>query len=99
MSKIINILEKQKNDYYKNDIWDLTKHPDKQIAEFFSRKLYKYRSLNFAKVSSNTKKQQLKASIKWNADKAKWNSGATPKWKAPKGYNRVNVEALLKAFN
>jgi integrase len=61
MSKIINILEKQKNDYYKNDIWDLTKHPDKQIAEFFSRKLYKYRSLNFAKVSSNTKKQQLKA--------------------------------------
>lgn len=50
-------------------------------------------------ISANVKKQQLKASIKWNADKAKWNSGATPKWKAPKGYNRVNVEALLKAFN
>ena len=50
-------------------------------------------------ISANVKKQQLKASIKWNADNAKWNSGATPKWKAPKGYNRVDVEALLKAFN
>ena len=50
-------------------------------------------------ISANANKQQLKASIKWNLKKAKWNTGATPKWKAPKGYKRVNVEDLLNAFN
>lgn len=49
-------------------------------------------------ISANLK-QQLKASLKWNLKKAKWNTGATPKWKAPKGYKRVNVEDLLNAFN
>ena len=50
-------------------------------------------------ISANANKQQLKASIKWNLKKAKWNTGATPKWKAPKGYKRVNVEDLLNAIN
>ena len=50
-------------------------------------------------LSANANKQQLKASIKWNLKKAKWNTGATPKWKAPKGYKRVNVEDLLNAIN
>ena len=49
-------------------------------------------------ISANLK-QQLKASLMWNLKKAKWNTGATPKWKAPKGYKRVNVEDLLNAFN
>ncbi len=49
-------------------------------------------------ISANLK-QQLKASLKWNLKKAKWNTGATPKWKAPKGYKRVNIEDLLNAFN
>lgn len=50
-------------------------------------------------IQANSNNQQLKASLKWNLNKAKWDTGATPKWKTPKGYKRVNVEDLLKAFN
>lgn len=48
-------------------------------------------------ISANTN-QPITASIKWDTDNAKWNAGASPKWKAPKGYKRINIEDLLKAF-
>lgn len=77
MSKIINLNDKIKNDYYKNDVWDLTKHPDEEISTYFAGKLKKYRTLDFTKVLSDTKKAQLKMyfkalfngeiSIKYNA--------------------------------
>ncbi len=50
-------------------------------------------------ISANIKNQALKASISWNTEKAKWNTGAKAKWKTPKGYKRVDANALLKAIN
>lgn len=50
-------------------------------------------------ISTSIKKQALKASISWDTEKAKWNTGAKAKWKTPKGYKRVDANALLKAIN
>lgn len=50
-------------------------------------------------ISAATSKQPLKAAITWNVDKAKWDTGAKPKWKAPKGYKRVDVNTLLRVLS
>lgn len=50
-------------------------------------------------ISATTSKQSLKAAITWNVDKAKWNTGAKPKWKSPKGYKRVDVNTLLRVLS
>ncbi len=49
-------------------------------------------------ISTILKDTPFRAMIEWNLDKSKWNSGATPKWKQPKGYKRVNASDLLKAI-
>lgn len=50
-------------------------------------------------ISASSSKKTIKAAISWNVDKAKWNSGAKPKWKSPKGYKRVEATSLLKGIN
>lgn len=53
---------------------------------------------NSAQISTTIKDTPINAEIKWDLDRAKWNSGAKPNWKAPKGYNQVDASALIKAF-
>lgn len=50
-------------------------------------------------ITATTSKQTLEAAITWDLNKAKWDSGAKPKWKSPKGYKRVDVTSLLKVIN
>jgi hypothetical protein len=47
-------------------------------------------------VSSELKGKSVCAKIAWDFDDAKWNSGATHKWKTPKGYRRISVANFLK---
>ena len=53
---------------------------------------------NRVDLSTSLKSIPLKASISWDIENAKWNTGATIKWKAPKGYRRIDANSLLKAF-
>lgn len=53
---------------------------------------------NSAQISTTIKGTPISAEITWKTDGAKWNSGAKPNWKAPKGYNRVEASALINAF-
>lgn len=53
---------------------------------------------NRVDLSTSLKNIPLKASISWDIENAKWNTGATIKWKAPKGYRRIDANSLLKAF-
>lgn len=46
-----------------------------------------------------TSSKRLNANIKWNADAAKWNTGSSREWKAPKGYKRIYGDALLKMLS
>ena len=47
-------------------------------------------------VSSELKGKTICAKIAWDFNDAKWNSGATHKWKTPKGYRRISVANFLK---
>lgn len=49
-------------------------------------------------ISTILKDNPIDAEILWNLNSAKWNSGATAKWKTPKGYKRLSVSDLLKAL-
>lgn len=49
-------------------------------------------------ISTTLKDIPIDATIAWNLSSAKWNSGATAKWKTPKGYKRISVSDLLKAL-
>ena len=69
MSKIIDINDKILKDYYESDIWDLTKHPNKEIAELHKKKFLKYRVLNFNTINSSNKKNELKHFFKYVFDK------------------------------
>ncbi len=50
------------------------------------------------KINLLTGKISVKATIKWDAENAKWNTGKTSEWKMPKGYKRISGEALLKTL-
>lgn len=54
---------------------------------------------NSATISTQVKNIPLCAKIAWELNNAKWNSGATHKWKTPKGYRRIDVANLLKNTN
>lgn len=50
------------------------------------------------KINLSTGKIAVKATIKWDAESAKWNTGKPSVWKMPKGYKRLSGEALLKTL-
>ena len=46
--------------YYKNNVWDLTKHPNNEIATFYSKRPLKYRTLNFSIIKYKRKRREAK---------------------------------------
>lgn len=60
MSKIIDIKDKILKDYYESNVWDLTKHPNTDIALLFKNKQNRYRILDFTSILSTQKKYELK---------------------------------------
>lgn len=52
-----------------------------------------------SKINLSAGKIAMKATIKWDAEKAKWNTGKTSVWKMPKGYNCISGVELLKTFS
>lgn len=50
------------------------------------------------KFSTILKKMPIDAEIRWNLNSAKWNTGATAKWKTPKGYKRISASDILKTL-
>lgn len=50
------------------------------------------------KINLSTGKISVKATVKWDAESAKWNTGKPSAWKMPKGYKRISGEALLKTI-
>lgn len=49
-------------------------------------------------ISTTLKDKYIDAEIGWNLNSAKWNTGATAKWKTPKGYKRISASDLLKVL-
>ncbi len=49
-------------------------------------------------LSTTLKNMPIDADLRWNLSGAKWNTGATAKWKTPKGYKRISASDLLKAM-
>ncbi|MBQ7042906.1 MAG: DUF4292 domain-containing protein [Muribaculaceae bacterium] len=52
-----------------------------------------------SKINLSTEKMAMKATIKWDAEKAKWNTGKQSVWKMPKGYKRISGESLVKTLS
>ncbi len=52
-----------------------------------------------AEISLSASEIKLDALIRWESDKAKWNTENVRQWKKPKGYQRVSGEALFKALS
>ena len=50
------------------------------------------------KINLSAGKTKLDATIMWDAESAKWNTGKPSAWKMPKGYKRISGEALLKTL-
>lgn len=50
-------------------------------------------------INISTGKMAMKATIKWDAEKAKWNTGKQNVWKMPKGYKRISGESLMKTLS
>lgn len=50
------------------------------------------------RITTTLKDIPVDAEIGWNLNSAKWDSGATAKWKTPKGYKRISASDLLKAL-
>ena len=53
---------------------------------------------NGISISTTLKEMPIDAEIRWNFNNAKWNTGATAKWKTPKGYKRISASDILKAL-
>lgn len=49
-------------------------------------------------ATSTPKGKNIEATITWDLGSAKWNTGETRTWKAPKGYTRISAAALLKTL-
>lgn len=49
-------------------------------------------------ISATIAEKPLKASLRWDFNNARYNSGAKTSWKKPNGYQKVEASALLKAF-
>ena len=49
-------------------------------------------------ISATIAEKPLKASLRWNFNNARYNSGAKTSWKKPNGYQKVEASTLLKAF-
>lgn len=51
------------------------------------------------KINLSAGKTKLDATIMWDAESAKWNTGKPSVWKMPKGYKRISGEALIKMLS
>ncbi len=50
-------------------------------------------------VTATLGNQNISATLKWDIDQAKWDSGSDKQWKQPKGYKRITARQLLKALS
>ncbi len=49
-----------------------------------------------ATVLANVPGARINATLEWDLDNARWNSGSTKTWTAPKGYKKVHAADLLQ---
>lgn len=73
----------------KSPINCIYQYPKNTNAGVFSQKVT---------ISTTVEEKDIKAFLNWNLNNAIWNSGAKTSWKQPKGYNKVEPQALLNLF-
>ena len=47
-------------------------------------------------LATTLRNRRIEASVEWNFNRAKWNTGADVEWRVPSGYTRVSASDLMK---